>query len=86
MSGHSFPNVSQISNLNKSITATATSRAIFICHTMGSEREDPNPHALQRDLARTHPSSSATIGFSNPLFCIFLKKQGLEEKSDRDIL
>lgn len=77
MSGHGFPNVSQIFNLNKGITITVTSRTIFACHDgpRGSEHDNFD---LPCDLEKAHPLRppfSATIGLFNFLsICIFPEK------------
>lgn len=81
MSEHGFSNIFQISNLNKGIIATVTSRATFAYHAMdqhGSEHKSPDFHALRHNSARAHPSS---VIISPPFLYAFPEKQKLEEKS-----
>ena len=81
--GHGFSNIFQISNLNKDITATASSQATFARHVSDhceSKRESLDSHALRRDPA--HPSRLFSNAIIGPLsMCIFPEKQGIKEKS-----
>lgn len=56
MSGHGFPNVSQIG-----ITETIISRAIFARHGPYGSAKVPDPHALRRDPARAHPLRPSNV-------------------------
>ena len=81
--GHGFSNIFQISNLNKDITATASSQATFARHVSDGpswEQTQKSWSPLRRDPAySSRLLSNATIG---PLsMCIFPEKQEIKEKS-----
>lgn len=76
-----FPNVFQISNLNKDITLMATLRAIFVCHAMDHVGANTKVLTLTRCDAILRGCSPARPSIPPIFFLFFFKKQGLEEKS-----